>query len=82
MSSNMPQEILGVFVKISASCDQLVDAVEDENKKAAMKALVKCAMANIHLCRLDGIDKLGVEVVLDEDEEKEFKSKLLDLLTK
>ena len=80
MSSDMSQEIVGVFAKISASCDQLADAVEDENKKAAMRALVKCAMANIHLCRLKGIEQFGIEPVFQKDEEEEFKSKLLDLL--
>lgn len=65
---------------MASSCEQLADAVEDENKKAVLKALIKCAMSNMHLFRLEGMDKLGIELILSEDDEEEFKNKLTELL--
>ena len=76
----MPQEIVGVFVKMASSCEQLSDAVEDKNKKAVLRALVKCAMANMHLFRLEGMDKFGIEIVLNEEDEEEFRKELTELL--
>ena len=76
----MPQEGLGVFVKMASSCEQLADAVEDKNKKSALKALIKCAMSNMHLFRLEGMDKLGIEIVLNEEDEEKFKNELTELL--
>lgn len=80
MSSGMPPEGLGIFVKMASSCEQLSDAVEDKNKKAALRALIKCAMSNMHLFRLEGMDKLGIELILFEEDEEKFKNELTELL--
>ena len=76
----MSKEIGGVFVKMASSCEQLSDAVEDKNKKTALRALIKCAMANMHLFRLEGMDKLGLELILSKDDEEKFKKELTELL--
>ena len=76
----MPPEGLGIFMKMASSCDQLSDAVEDKNKKAALRALIKCAMSNMHLFRLEGMEKLGIEIVLNEEDEEKFKKDLTELL--
>ena len=76
----MPQEIVGIFMKMASSCDQLSDAVEDKNKKGALRALIKCAMSNMHLFRLEGMNKFGIELILHEDDEEKFKKELTELL--
>ena len=77
---SMPEEVMKFMVGVSSGCDQLVDAVDDENRKSAIKALVKCAMGCMALTSVPGFDRLGIERPLGEGEEDEFKEKLLKLV--
>ena len=80
MGSDTSEEGKRTILKMIACCERLVDAVEEENKTAAMEALKECAAINIRMLQImPNADALGAYHIFNVKEIVEFRKKLTSL---